>query len=178
VPARGRARRRDHRRLRRPTPLALLRLGLAGRALVYATTNGTVALRRAAAAAAVYAGAIANGEALAGHLARRHLGETVLLACAGSAGRFNLEDFCGAGYLASLLLGAPGAAWEPSDAALGARELYQRGDAPALLAAGRVGRMMRHRGLDAEVAYAARPSHLAVVPQLRHGAVRASSPAP
>lgn len=83
------------------TPLAVRAQPLAGRRLVYATTNGTVALLRARGAAEVLAGALVNAAAVTEYLLRAHPDRTVLLACAGSAGRFNLEDFYGAGCLVS-----------------------------------------------------------------------------
>lgn len=82
-----------------PTPLALSRHGLAGKTVVYATTNGTVALRKAASAHRVFAGCLRNARATSQHVAGMHDGRTVLVVCAGSSGRFNLEDFYTAGRL-------------------------------------------------------------------------------
>jgi 2-phosphosulfolactate phosphatase len=151
-----------------PTPLALLELPLRGRALVYSTTNGTVAVNKAAGATRVYAAALANGAAMVDHLVRRSAGETILLVCAGSANSFNLEDFYGAGYLVSLFTRI-GRDLELSDAALAALLLHDGGDALACLSRGRVGRLMLERGLRHEVEYAARKDHLSVIPELRAG---------
>jgi 2-phosphosulfolactate phosphatase len=151
-----------------PTPLALLDLPLAGKALVYSTTNGTVAVHRAAGAARVYAAALSNGAAVAERVASRAEGDTVLVVCSGSVDAFNLEDFYGAGHLVSLLSRIrPG--WELSDAARAARMLHDGADAMACLSESRVGRMMRERGLEREVEWASRKDHLAVVPELRGG---------
>jgi 2-phosphosulfolactate phosphatase len=151
-----------------PTPLALLDLPLAGKALVYSTTNGTVAVHRAAGAARVYAAALSNGAAVAERVASRAEGDTVLVVCSGSVDAFNLEDFYGAGHLISLLSRIrPG--WELSDAARAARMLHDGADAMACLSESRVGRMMRERGLEREVEWASRKDHLAVVPELRGG---------
>jgi 2-phosphosulfolactate phosphatase len=154
-----------------PTPLALRAQALAGRSLIYSTTNGTVAVRKASAADHVYAAALVNGEAVADHVARAHPGETVLVVCSGSADDFNLEDFYGAGYLVSLLAGRGGER-ELSDSALAARMLHDRGEALDCLRASRVGRMMLERGLDEELAFAARKGELAVVPKLQGGSLR------
>jgi 2-phosphosulfolactate phosphatase len=78
------------------TPLLLAEERLRGAPLVYCTTNGTVALRRAAGAPFVNAGALLNGVYLVEHIVRAHPGMPVLLLCCGSAGHFNLEDFYGA----------------------------------------------------------------------------------
>lgn len=151
-----------------PTPLALLDLPLRGRTLVYSTTNGTVALAKAAGASRVYAAALVNGAAVADHLVRHGQGETILLVCAGSAAAFNLEDFYGAGHLVSRLARASDGC-ELSDAALAARLLHDGSDAQTCLSRGRVGRMMMARGLDREVEYAAQQDRLEVVPELRGG---------
>lgn len=156
---------------RDPMPLALLREDLAGKALVYSTTNGTVALAKAKDAARAYAAALLDGEAVADALVREAGDATVLLVCAGSAGRFNLEDFYGAGYLVSLL--AARGAHELSDAALAARLLHDGRDAFECLASSRVGRLMRSRGLEDEVRFAARKSVFDVVPRLEGGRLRA-----
>lgn len=151
-----------------PTPLALLDLPLRGRALVYSTTNGTVALGKAAGASRVYAAALVNGAAVVEHVLRHGAGETVLLVCAGLAASFNLEDFYGAGHLVSHFVRRT-EGWELSDAAQAALLLHDGRDALACLSRSRVGRMMLERGLRREVEYAAQPDRLAVVPELRDG---------
>ena len=154
-----------------PTPLALLGEELANRSLVYSTTNGTVAVRKAADADHVYAGALLNGEAVVDHIERIAGDETVLIVCSGSADNFNLEDFYGAGYLVSLFA-RRARPREPSDAAIAAKMLYEGSDALACLSDGRVGRMMLARGLEREVAFAAQQSRFSVVPELRRGVLR------
>jgi 2-phosphosulfolactate phosphatase len=154
-----------------PTPLALLREDLAGKALLYSTTNGTVAVSKARTAAAVYAAALVNADAVAEHVARTAGDGTVLLVCSGSADRFNLEDFYGAGHLVALL--ARHGAHELSDAAVAARMLYEARDAFECLAASRVGRLMLGRGLEEEVRFSARQGILAVVPKFEGGRLRA-----
>jgi 2-phosphosulfolactate phosphatase len=146
-------------------PLMLGREALRGNALVYCTTNGTVALRRAADAAFVYAGALLNGAALVAHIACAHPGAPVLVVCAGSVGHFNLEDFYGAGHIVSHFEKYPG--YEMNDAAAAAMLLYRGCDAHTALLSSRVGRMMRQRSLQHEVEYAARRDTLDVVPRLQ-----------
>lgn len=148
-----------------PTPKALLREKLAGRSLIYSTTNGTVALNKSRGATHVYAGALLNGAAVAGHIARTHSENTVLIVCSGSTDNFNLEDFYGAGHLVSHFRRIS-AAYEFSDAALAAELLHDSTEALTCLSRARVGRMMLARGLDDEVAYAARKDIIDVVPTL------------
>src|SRR5919109_80872 len=111
-----------------PTPLALLRADLANKTLIFSTTNGTVALNKASEARRVYAAALLNGEAVVQHIESTLGEETVLITCAGSVDRFNLEDFYGAGYLVSLFA-RNGRAHDFSDAALAAQLLHEKADA-------------------------------------------------
>ncbi len=136
-----------------PTPLALMRHDLRERTLIYSTTNGTVALRKAESAARVYAASLRNARATIAHVLREHPNSTLLVVCAGSSGQFNLEDFYGAGLLMACLQQTPGVR-SFSDAALAAA-VHQGSDALRSLRDSRVGRLMTARRLDAEVEYAA-----------------------
>jgi 2-phosphosulfolactate phosphatase len=151
-----------------PTPLALVAHGVAGRTLVYSTTNGTVALQRAAGAAHIYAGAMLNALAVVDHVCAEHRGETVLIVCSGSAGGVNLEDMVGAGYFVDLFAQALGED-ELTDASLAALHLYRAVDPLEALMRSRVGRMMQERDLVHEVEFASRRSEIDLVPRLVDG---------
>jgi 2-phosphosulfolactate phosphatase len=154
-----------------PSPLALVRENVRGRMVIYSTTNGTVALHKAASAPHVYAAALLNGEAVVRHVAVAHPEATVLIVCAGSVDNFNLEDFYGAGRLVSMFQrDYPG--HEYSDAALAAALFATHNDARECLRAARVGRMMLERGLADEVDYAARDGVFDVVPKFEGGRLR------
>jgi 2-phosphosulfolactate phosphatase len=154
-----------------PTPLALVEHGVAGKHVIYSTTNGTVALQSAGEADHVYAAALLNGRAVVDHVLARHPDRTILILCSGSLGNFNLEDFYGAGYLVQLLAERLGEQADFSDAARVARTLFRSGDPVPTLTDCRVGRMMTERGLAHEIAYAAQLSALAVVPRLEAGRI-------
>src|SRR5262244_731590 len=158
----------------RPTPMALLEQNLAGKTLIYSTTNGTVAVGKAREADHVYAAALLNGEAMVAQIERVHAGDTVLVVCSGSADNFNLEDFYGAGYLVSLFA-SRGSAHELTDAAVAARLLHDHTDAMECLSASRVGKMMLSRGLEHEVRFASQKSCFPVVARLEDGSLRALS---
>jgi 2-phosphosulfolactate phosphatase len=149
--------------------MALMAHDLGGKTLIYATTNGTVALNEAASAAHVYAGALLNARAVVQHIARHHSERTVLIVCSGSMGNPNLEDMYGAGCFVELIAEELGEACDFSDAAWAARALYRSETAESLLLRCRVGRMMQERGLTDEVRFAARTSVMDVVPKLVDG---------
>ncbi|MBP8297750.1 MAG: 2-phosphosulfolactate phosphatase [Burkholderiales bacterium] len=139
-----------------PLPLELTRApGFAGKPLIYSTTNGTVALRHAQRADAVYAAALCNAQATLDHALAHHPGKPLVIICAGSAGALNLEDFHAAGCLVALLAPAldPGRAL--SDTALAAWAVYRAADAWTTIAASRIGRIVCGVGNDDEVRHAA-----------------------
>lgn len=152
------------------TPLALAHTDLRASTLVYATTNGTIALRDASGADDVYVGALLNGSALVAHVLRAHPRASVLLLCAGSVDRFNLEDFYGAGHLVAHFERSGN--YELTDAALAALLLRRGCDARTALGASRVGRMTDAHHLQHEVDYAAQTDVLEVVPRLDEGRLR------
>lgn len=155
-----------------PTPLALLDERVAGRSVLYCTTNGTVALAKAAEADHVYAAALVNGRAAVERILRDHGEETVLIVCSGSVDNFNLEDFYGAGHLVALFRELAPGRYEYTDAAQAARFLYERTEAMECLAQARVGRMMLARGLEDEVRFAAEQDRFPVVVKLVDGVLR------
>jgi 2-phosphosulfolactate phosphatase len=155
-----------------PAPLALLEHGVQGKALIYSTTNGTVAMTLATGAKRVYCGSLLNAGAVAAHVAARHPGDTVLILCSGSGGNFNLEDFYGAGCMVDRLERALGAGTDLSDAARTALAFFRNAQAPQVLLECRVGRMMARRGLAREVEFACRIDSLPVVPVLHAGSLR------
>jgi 2-phosphosulfolactate phosphatase len=155
-----------------PTPLALLKEPIAGKKLIYSTTNGTVALRQSAGADHVYAAALLNGKAVIEQVLHAHPGKTILIVCSGSMGMVNLEDMYGAGYLVDLLSTSLDGAGDLSDAAQAARSLFRSEDAVDCLLRSRVGRMMTERNLEHEVHFAAELSAVSAVPKLTDGRLR------
>ncbi|MGP3560764.1 MULTISPECIES: 2-phosphosulfolactate phosphatase [Geobacillus] len=159
-----------------PTPL-FLQTVCPGKTVVLSTTNGTVALRKAMAARAVYAASLLNSPAVSEQISRSHKEETVIAICAGSSGRFCLEDFYGAGYFVHCLVERGIAAAELSDSAMAAWLFYRQyaGEEKAkdVLSASRVGRWMAAYGLEKEIDYINRHGALSVIPKLEPGALAA-----
>jgi 2-phosphosulfolactate phosphatase len=139
-----------------PLPLELAGSeGLAGKPLVYSTTNGTVALRRAAGAAAIYAVSLRNVAATLDHCAAHVEDAPLVVVCAGSAGALNLEDFYAAGCVVDRLLADRRWALDPargvSDTALAAHATFRGSDAWTALGRSRIGRIVRGaRGADGD----------------------------
>jgi 2-phosphosulfolactate phosphatase len=155
-----------------PAPLALLAHGVAGKTVVYSTTNGTVAMTLAAGAKRVYCGSLLNARAVVAHIAALHPRDTVLILCSGSGGNFNLEDFYGAGCVVDRFAELLGADADLSDAARTALAFFRGSHAPQVLLECRVGRMMASRGLAPEVEFACRFDAFPIVPVLEDGRVR------
>lgn len=152
-------------------PLMLAKSALRGKALVYCTTNGTVALRRASGASFVYVGALLNAAALVRYILQAHAAQAVLIVCSGSGGRFNLEDFYAAGYFAQLFQ-AHAADIELNDAARAALLLARAMGPMEALLTSRVGRMFQARGEVAEIEYCARVDTLDVIARLDGAVIR------
>lgn len=154
-----------------PTPLALREHVRERGTLIYATTNGTVALRACTRARRVLVGSLINARATAAAV-DFHTSGTVIILCAGSAGAFNMEDFHGAGGVVQRIIErAPDC--RLTDAARAARALFEARETGAVLRESLVGRLMLEWGLDAEVAYAGRVDHCAVAAELREDGIRA-----
>jgi 2-phosphosulfolactate phosphatase len=75
---------------------------VAGKTVVYTTTNGTRTISMASGYSRALIGSFLNADAIIDHL--RGTGNDVLLLCAGWKGRFNLEDTLCAGYIANGLI--------------------------------------------------------------------------
>lgn len=153
-------------------PLALSGAQVRGRDVVYATSNGTVALRRAAFFSQVYAASLRNGRAVAHHVIKHTESEDIVLICSGSLGRFSLEDFYGAGYLIQCLQEASNHSFICSDAALAAEMVWNDRTPRDVIRAARLGQLMLERGMAASLDYVSQLDCSTVVPQFIDGGVR------
>lgn len=141
--------------------------GLAGRAIITTTTNGTVALRACERARRVLVGALLNLRAIADEL-RRERPPRVLLVCAGTFEEFALEDAFAAGALIAEL--APPQLTDAAHAALSvARSFSTPLDALRLA---RNGAALAQKGRAAEVEWCARCSAFKVVAQMQQAIIR------
>lgn len=90
--------------------------------VVFVTTNGTRAIADAAGADRVLLGCLRNAPAVARELSRSGT-DSVYLVCAGSAGRFTVEDFLGA---ATIMSHMDTDGWRLNDGAWMARDFAER----------------------------------------------------
>ncbi|AIF44916.1 2-phosphosulfolactate phosphatase [Virgibacillus sp. SK37] len=150
-----------------PTPLAL-RDQVKEKTVLLSTTNGTVAIRKAAQANKVYIASLLNSKAVADAVIQKYNGETILVICSGSGDQFNMEDFYGAGCFIHQLVTAAEEAVDLSDSALAASIFYQNtsNQAESILSAAKVGRKMLAYGLGDDLHYISQINFLDVVPQL------------
>jgi 2-phosphosulfolactate phosphatase len=142
---------------------------VAGKTLVFTTTNGTRALRAVSTAASVRIAALVNRAAVARALAADSARDIVIV-CAGDEGAFALEDAIGAGAIVEMLVALlPDA--ELRDGARAAALLY-RSVAHNLvdaIASADHAHTLVERGFAADVARCAALDTLDVVPTLRDG---------
>lgn len=146
-----------------------------GRTLVYTTTNGTRAIRRAADAKELVLASFRNLDAVAARARSRGL--PLVVVCAGRAGRVGLDDALCAGWLVRRL--SAGGDILPDDGAqaaeLVARELG-RPDAE-LLGNTAAGRAVVEIGLEADLEHCAEMNASVAVPTLADGAISLEGPA-
>lgn len=152
-----------------PLPTHLQHLAK-GKTVVLSTTNGTVAIRNVANAKKVYAASLVNGQAVAEKMMLDHLGDTVIVVCAGTMKQFSLEDFYGAGYFIHQIMQA-GGLWELTDAAEAAHLFYQgnKESATQILEKSATGQMLIEMGMEKDIVFSAEQGVFAVVPQLIDG---------
>ncbi len=154
-------------------PKALSTPDIMGKDVIYATTNGTVALRGTSSFERVYAACLGNAAAVAKHL-RMHWtsAQNIVIVCAGSRGRFSLEDFYGAGYFVTCLRRFfPNDLLQFSDAAVAAELAFQNTDPYQVLCDSRLGRMMLSRGLQEDLQLISVLDSTELVSVYRDGAV-------
>jgi 2-phosphosulfolactate phosphatase len=137
----------------------------AGRDVFLCTTNGTKALNAARSAAALYAGALVNAEAVA--IAAGSTDQDMLLLGSGTNGDLAMEDAIGAGAVCDRLLKI-GKYSLANDAARMAHRLFlaSRGDLPRVLRDCQGGRNVIRAGLEADIDFAARLDVFDIAPMV------------
>jgi 2-phosphosulfolactate phosphatase len=147
---------------------------VAGKTIVFTTTNGTRALLDLAAiAGSVLVGGFVNAGAIARALFASEA-ECAVLVCAGQAGAFTLEDFLGAGAIASALSVQASHVLEFDDATAAAMRLFAACSVQlrTVVRSGAHARLLERLGLGHDVDLCCRLDAFDVAPALRAGEIR------
>ena len=150
-----------------------------GKDVIFVTTNGTRAISSAGPAKELLIGCIRNAPAVARYLEASGT-ESVYVVCAGSAGRFTLEDFLGASAILSRLNGDGYLDdWRLNDAAWLALEFAERyeGRVKVALKRGRAGRWFLENDMAKEFEFVGDVGASELVPEVVEGRLKPASPA-
>lgn len=160
------------------SPLEYTKDKVAGRTVVFTTTNGTRALLAAGSADRIYMGCFANLDPLCDRLANNP--GDVHLICAGTDGQVTLEDVVAAGEIATALEQRVTTLALGNDEAVIAITLARTaaGDGARLqsLQMGLGGRNLVELGYDADIEFCAKIGSAPVVPVFREGALVLDAP--
>jgi len=146
------------------SPLEYTKDRLKGKTLIMITTNGTRALLAAQQAEQILAASFLNSTAAAKMLLALEL--DVVLLCAGTKGRFSLEDFAAAGMLATALLEL-GARVRLKDETLAAAALYEKysGQLETMLCKAEHGHDLAINGFSRDLSFCAQKDIFDAVPR-------------
>lgn len=153
------------------SPREYTRDRVAQRSVLFTTTNGTRALRRAEGAGVVCIAALLNLSAVVQELAS--LGKDVAICCAGTHDQFSLEDTVCAGGILELMTRTCGRV-ETNDMGYVAQELFRRFDGrlEQLLHLSRHGQNLLKLGLQEDLRICSQVGTYGVVPRLNRGQIR------
>jgi 2-phosphosulfolactate phosphatase len=142
-----------------------------GKTIIMTTTNGTLALKTAEEATKVYAGGFVNAAALCAKLSAE--GQDITILCAGTHGRFSLEDALCAGLMADRLSSQA----KLGDAALAVQAMYRdfAGDLATRVAKSSHAAYLVDIGFAADVGYCLQTDVFGVVPEFCDGVITATS---
>ena len=147
---------------------------VADKDVIFVTTNGTRAIGTAAGAKKLLVGCLRNAPAVARYLEDSGA-KSVYVVCAGSAGRFTVEDFLGASAVLSRLNGDGYLDdWRLNDAAWLALDFAERygGREMAALKEGRAGRWFLENDMVEELEFVGDVGASGIVPQVVEGMLR------
>jgi len=158
------------------SPAEYRRERVEGRVVVLTTTNGTRAFQAAAGAQAIIACSFLNVAAAARWLTGTGL--DILIVCAGTHGRFCLEDAVGSGMLIDRLLGISTRALELSDAARASHQLFTtyRDDLPGMLRDCEWGKEIIRKGFGVDLEICAQVDLTDIVPVMQKDCLVAKRP--
>ncbi|MCX6843243.1 MAG: 2-phosphosulfolactate phosphatase [candidate division WOR-3 bacterium] len=149
------------------SPREYTRETVAGKVVIFTTTNGTQALAAAEDAGAVFVGSFVNFSAVVEAVAGF---DAVTILCAGNNGRLSLEDFACAGGLVGRLAKRTS---QLDDAAMAARAAYKdlKEDLHRSLMSTEHAHRLADLGFRADLEFALKVDSIPVVPRLHDGRI-------
>ena len=141
---------------------------VAGKIIVYSTTNGTGIIKIASSAGFIIIGSFLNISALAGWISKQE--RNVVLFCAGWKNRFNLEDTICAGAIAERLM-ATSLYSTICDSTLAALDLWSlaKKDIPGYLEKAAQRSRLRDKKLDDCIPFCLTMDYTSKIPVIRNG---------
>jgi len=140
---------------------------VAGKAIVFTTTNGTKAMTRCMGSARILIASLVNRAAVCEELSADEASQIDIL-CAGTNGEFSMEDALAAGAIVDRLFERESVEWELNDGAHISRTLWRadQDDIEASLARSRGGRNLIEIGMRDDLKLAAAIDQFARVPAI------------
>jgi len=140
---------------------------VANKDVIFVTTNGTRAIADATSSERILLGSLRNAPAVARHLQESET-DSIHLVCAGSAGRFTVEDFLGA---ATIISNMDPTGWRLNDAAWLAKDFAARykGEEKQALAQSRAGRWFFDNDRPAAFDFVADIGASGLIPEISEG---------
>lgn len=145
---------------------------VAGKRIVLTTTNGTLAIEKAGAAAEIIIGSFLNLSAVCDWLMAD--GRDVILLCAGWKNQFNLEDTAFAGAVIAKLGPAFKISGDPGVAALDLFHLYEY-KLESIIEKSSHSRRMKQLGIEKDALFCLQTDICKQVPVLNNGVLRVAS---
>lgn len=141
---------------------------VAGKSIVYSTTNGTGIIKMASSASEIVIGSFLNISAVTEWMTKQE--KDVVLFCAGWKNRFNLEDTICAGAMAERFLES-GLYTTICDSTLAALDLWglAKSDLPGYIEKAAQRSRLRSKGLDDCIGFCLTTDFTKVIPVIRNG---------
>jgi 2-phosphosulfolactate phosphatase len=153
------------------SPLEYTYSAIGQKKLIFCTTNGTLAISKAAQAKNLYLGALLNAGALAATLKKK--GDPIIFACAGTRGHYTLEDVLAAGLIMHELKNQTENV-ALSDKALTSLVLYRyyENDLAKVVNFSKHAKVLTALGFTKDVAYCSQKNLFDLVPAYKQGEIR------
>lgn len=151
------------------SPLEYTRENVKGRIIVMTTSNGTRAIKGCLGAGHIYIGSMLNGRAAA---IRASSDDDISIVCAGTLGKFSLDDFICAGYIIDELLKIK--KYELDDISFAAHYMYamNRDDVEGIIKNAYHYNYLASIGLTDDLKYCCNKGILNIVPQYYDGIIK------